>query len=401
MIKKFKLNDLITNKTFVKLKLLSNVVDAIAPAIKHPTTLNCFSTVIKLVELVAEQSKFMYASDIFDSPEWDEDSIPDALAQLVFELTQNYPSEMIKFTHTTQIAKLIQFDEIKLGCTFSALSTQQNTVSRMYVQTGYQQKLRIKLKQLLWTKFGNSNIVMRKKKIFGPRKEQKIEFAVDNLVDALSSQIATEYASKFSRAFHVHENRSLLLFGPPGSGKSTMARQVASLLDLKCFRLSVDDIADDVEILYDIISLFEPECIILDDFDRIEHDATTLELIAYLRKNIRLVVATANHRNNIDEALLRPERFDELVLIETLDEGVIKHLLGEYTNEAYDLVKDWPIVFIKEYVRRRKWLSSEEAQSSFKELSERVDRLQNYVDTEQVLKISKNVIPKSTVCRVK
>jgi ATP-dependent 26S proteasome regulatory subunit len=89
-----------------------------------------------------------------------------------------------------------------------------------------------------------------------------------------------------------------------------------------------------------------------------------------------------NNKNRLDDALLRPGRIDELILIDKMDEEVVKHVLGEYVD-GYDLVKDWPIAFINEYVVRRTYLSVKDAADSVTELANRVAELDDYRESDK------------------
>ena len=97
---------------------------------------------------------------------------------------------------------------------------------------------------------------------------------------------------------------------------------------------------------------------------------------------MKLVVVTVNNRRKLDTALLRPGRIDELLLVDKMDEEVVRHVLGDCTD-GFELVKDWPIAFINEYVIRRTYLSAQDAAASVKELAERVAELETYSDREQ------------------
>jgi hypothetical protein len=61
-----------------------------------------------------------------------------------------------------------------------------------------------------------------------------------------------------------------------------------------------------------------------------------------------------------------------------MDEDVVKSVLGSEHEDAYETVKEWPIAFIQEYVKRRRFMSQEEASNSIVELAKLVKRLDSY-----------------------
>jgi hypothetical protein len=71
-----------------------------------------------------------------------------------------------------------------------------------------------------------------------------------------------------------------------------------------------------------------------------------------------------------------------MVYVKRLDDYVIRSVLGEYADEAYDTVKYWPVVFIEEYVIRRRFMSANETAASIRELQKRVDALKKYEDDD-------------------
>jgi len=153
-------------------------------------------------------------------------------------------------------------------------------------------------------------------------------------------------------------------------------------MGLRSFRIRIADLGQlDNSTLFEALNIFQPDAVILDDFDRTHHQAQLLETLEYFQEKVKLVIVTVNNKRKLDDALLRPGRIDELVLIDKMDEEVVKHCLGEYAD-GFELVKDWPIAFINEYVVRRTYLNREEAAESVKELAARVRRLEKYRDED-------------------
>ena len=121
--------------------------------------------------------------------------------------------------------------------------------------------------------------------------------------------------------------------------------------------------------------------VILDDFDRADGQAKLLETLEFFQRRVKLVIVTVNNKRNLEDALQRPGRIDEIVMIDKMDDEVIKHVLGEYVD-GFDVVKDWPVSYVLEYVIRRRYSSAEEAATSLKELASRVADLNHYDDEE-------------------
>ena len=61
---------------------------------------------------------------------------------------------------------------------------------------------------------------------------------------------------------------------------------------------------------------------------------------------------------------------------------MVRAVLGDEHAFAYETVKDWPIAFIQEYVKRLRFMNPEEAAASVKELAHRVKRLKKYDDDD-------------------
>jgi glycerol-3-phosphate cytidylyltransferase-like family protein len=155
-----------------------------------------------------------------------------------------------------------------------------------------------------------------------------------------------------------------------------MAREVVRRLGLRSLRIRVEDVGtlDNNSILQALLIL-KPDVVILDDFDRNSSQSHLFEALENLQKNVKIVLATVNERNRLDEALLRPGRFDEMICVDRLDEEVVRLVLGPDCQDSFEQVKDWPIAFINEFAKRRLFLSPTEAKSSMDELIKRVARV--------------------------
>lgn len=368
------MNKLNSPTTQQYIRQASNILDKAAPFFTKPNVFT-FLTGIMGVASVLNEENIVYTDCYFENDRFWERVKLAALNDFLVEALQNEPFELISpFDDKKNVIKIVNTHGIKIGW---AINSQKHIYddSMYYEHDQFEVVVKI-LREFLYNKFQNKSIVLRQKTT-GPNSKVKLEFVEDTLIDALQSEKATNLAKNIQAAFNVNENRSLLLFGPPGSGKSTIARQITKELNLNSLRIRVEDLDNDSSILFEIIEVFKPDVIIFDDFDRDNHTQIMLESIAFIRQNVKLLIATANRKGAIDDAILRPGRFDEIHLVNSIDENVILNILGEHKHMLKD-VRTWPIAFIQELVRRLKWLSEAEAKQSLIELAERVKKLDKY-----------------------
>jgi hypothetical protein len=247
-------------------------------------------------------------------------------------------------------------------------------------------------RNLLWKTVDASRIVLssavpNQEGNKGPRRGRgeygQLRVSTDDLVIAAPSQFATDYAAYLKKHAELGHNRTVLFYGPPGTGKSTISRTLCDVLKLRSLRVRVEDVGSlGSEPVVEMMRIFNPDVVIFDDLDRAMSQVALLETLENLHKRIRFVFATVNHIENLQQALIRPGRFDELIEITKLDEAAVRKVLGAEYMDSFEAVKDWPIAFINEYVLRRKVLGKDKALAALDELRGRVDRLMGNADED-------------------
>ena len=146
--------------------------------------------------------------------------------------------------------------------------------------------------------------------------------------------------------FGIKPPKGVLLVGPPGCGKTMLAKAVASSTDCSFIRLVGSELAQKyigeggrmVRELFDLAREKSPSIVFIDEIDAIgakrldtatsgdrEVQRTLMQLLAELDgfdalDEVKLISAT-NRPDILDEALLRPGRFDRIIEIPYPDES--------------------------------------------------------------------------------
>ena len=358
----------------------SELFGAAGPFLEKPTWWNAGKAVFAMGKVLVEDVE-VWADDYFGSDDWTEPYGAD-FNQTLLNVLQRFPYERIKTAEESTFVRVCTLPgDIRVGWTYHGRLQQ---VDHIYVETDRLEEAKACIKRLLWEQFKGKSLVMRKNtRMTLASDEPRVVFEIDDAFGTKSSKRATEYAEYLRRPFAENVSRSVMFYGPPGTGKSTLARTIVELMGLRSFRIRIGDLGGlDNSTLFEAVNIFEPDAVILDDFDRAHGQAQLLETLEFFKQRVKLVITTVNNRKSLDEALMRPGRIDELVLIDKMDEEIVKHVLGPYID-GYDMVKDWPIAFIEEYVTRRKYMSSEEAAKSVEELAYRVEEMANYRDEKK------------------
>jgi proteasome regulatory subunit len=154
------------------------------------------------------------------------------------------------------------------------------------------------------------------------------------------------------RNFGIEPPKGVLLVGPPGCGKTMLAKAVASSTECTFIRLVASELAQKyigeggrmVRELFDLARERAPAIIFIDEIDAIgakrldsatsgdrEVQRTLMQLLAELDgfdalDDVKLIAAT-NRPDILDEALLRPGRFDRIIEIPLPNEEGRKAIL--------------------------------------------------------------------------
>lgn len=373
------------NNTEVKrvIKIGSDIANAIQPFMEKRTLWQGLKAGFMIGQSLVENFT-VYSHDFFDDDIWVEPYNKD-FTGAILKVIKKFPYETIKTSTEGYVIHLVHLNGARIGWSVNS-KLSLNKVERLYTEAHKVDQVRKDIKNLLWEQYKGKPLVLKRNQTYVSYDEDKVSFEVDDAFHPLPSARATEYSKYLQRCLDAGVNRSVMLYGPPGTGKSTMARTLVHTLGLRSFRIRIEDMSSvNSSTLFEAIRVFEPEAIILDDFDRAGGQESLLEVLEHFLRHIKLIVATVNRRQNLDEALLRPGRFDELLLVKQMDEDVVRAVLGEENVDAFDIVKNWPVAFIQEFVKRRRFMSKEEAADTTKELAQRVQRLEAYDDDDDDL----------------
>ncbi|WP_426300248.1 tetratricopeptide repeat protein [Arthrobacter sp. R-11] len=171
-----------------------------------------------------------------------------------------------------------------------------------------------------------------------------------------------------AKAFGKSLRGGLLLYGPPGCGKTFMARAVAGELGASFMTATMTDIFDKYmgETEKNLHEIFQaarraaPAVLFLDEIDAIAAKRSTLSGgAAWMRQTVNqllleldsmgaqndglFVLAATNHPWDIDSALLRPGRLDRMLLVLPPDrparEAILKHHFSSRPIAGIDVKK--------------------------------------------------------------
>src|SRR5690606_5407831 len=152
--------------------------------------------------------------------------------------------------------------------------------------------------------------------------------------------------------------RGVLLVGPPGTGKTLLARAVAGESGVPFFSINGSEFielfvgvgASRVRELFEEAKKVAPAIIFIDEIDAVgrsrgagmggghdEREQTLNQLLSemdgFTRNDLTIVLAATNRPDVLDQALLRPGRFDRRVLIDRPEVAAREAILRVHTRD--------------------------------------------------------------------
>src|SRR5207249_3849146 len=151
--------------------------------------------------------------------------------------------------------------------------------------------------------------------------------------------------------------RGILLYGPPGCGKTLLVKAIATENDMTFFNVSIADVlskwvGESERIIKEIFRQANEKKPSIVFFDEIEalftvrgmmdtsgvHKNIIAQILSEMDGLVELhdvfVIGATNRADLVDPALLRPGRFDEIIEIPRPDRNAAEEILRIYLNEA-------------------------------------------------------------------
>lgn len=179
-----------------------------------------------------------------------------------------------------------------------------------------------------------------------PREQLEHHMVLPKEIEARFARIEKEYAARERLgAYGLRPRKTILLYGPPGCGKSLGAKRLAWNVGLPLLKVRFDALISSFfgESAANLRSVFEsakerPCVLLLDECDFIARSRTTSKDIGEASRIVNslltlmeeydatgLLVATTNVEDSLDSALFR--RFDEVFLVPPPGDSEIENLL--------------------------------------------------------------------------
>lgn len=193
----------------------------------------------------------------------------------------------------------------------------------------------------------------------------------------IKSKRSQEIIDYLQKCFDKDLHRSILFYGPPGTGKSTLVQTVLDHFGFRTFKFRGDKYMSPYSVVRFIIENFQCDAILIDDMDHMVNsgsDPELLETLELANRNAKLVIGCANLLSEFHSAVIRPQRFDEIIKIDTLDPETVKGVLGDLAEKYSEKVAHWPIAYVNELKKKSMVVDEQVLEKSYSELNKRVEK---------------------------
>ncbi|MEM0148466.1 MAG: AAA family ATPase [Candidatus Micrarchaeaceae archaeon] len=173
--------------------------------------------------------------------------------------------------------------------------------------------------------------------------------------ELIDSVINPTEEKAIAQAYGIKPTHGILLFGPPGTGKTMMMRAVAHEIHSPFYYVKTANLlspysgttAKAIQNIFAIARKHQPCVLFFDEIDAIAglretaqsqslHEALTqllVEMDGFQKSNNIIVIGATNVPNLIDPALLRPGRFDKIIYMPLPDVDARKKIFDIYLKK--------------------------------------------------------------------
>lgn len=303
----------------------------------------------------------------FNSPKWKLLSTG-FLGEIVYKLISQATDG--RFIPAASEDSTCAYDELVHGVRFGWV-VYDDDVEKIYVDRDHYDRYSDVLKEIFWSQFPTGHVIIgieEAKKSIYVRADSRNDGShfpsarIDDFVDEIQAYLDHGYG------------RSILFYGPPGSGKTNLVKGIVNNLNMRTIRFNnLGELSADL--ITDVLRIFGPDAIILEDIDSasVKDVSSLLDKMEQFNSVLKGVFGTANQAHLLDDALIRPGRFDKGVPVRTLERSAVMNLVGD-DDEIFELVKNYPAAYITEVLKRIKVEGREQTLNNLDDIIIRLDK---------------------------